>query len=68
MTDPGPPKTLEELLDAVLMELAAGHPDLTAEQEAKMKARLFTIMADAAGWEQDPDEMTRRFRSAIDAI
>lgn len=68
MLHPGkPPGTLDELLDIVLLERAAGHPRLMAEQQASMKARLFAIMADADGWERDPDEMARRFHTAIDA-
>jgi hypothetical protein len=68
MPHPGkPPETLDELLDIVLRELAAGHPRLTAEQQAGMKARLFAIMVDAEGSERDPDEMARLFHTAIDA-
>lgn len=63
-----PPKTLDDLLDTVLLEMAATHPALTFDQESALKARLFEIMADAEGWERDPNEMAQRFRTAMDGL
>lgn len=58
--------TLDDLMDAVLMELAMSHPNITESQEATLKAVLFEIMADEQGWKADPKTMGRRFRDAMD--
>lgn len=40
-----PPASLDELVDLMLLDMAASHPRLTEDQEAALKLRLFTIIA-----------------------
>ena len=53
-----------EMIDAILLDMAAFHPYLTEAEEAAMKSRLFAIMADADDLARDPDNMARLFQEA----
>ncbi len=58
------PKLPSEMIDAILLEMAAFHPCLSEAEEAAMKTRLFAIMADIDGLACDPDRMARLSREA----
>lgn len=53
-----------EMIDAILLDMAAFHPYLTEAEEAAMKARLFAIVAAADSPTHDPEELARLFREA----
>lgn len=59
--------TVENLLDAVLMEMSANHPRLSSAQEDALKKALFAIVTDTHGWQGSPEEIRRRFDSAMQA-
>lgn len=58
------PKPQNEMIDAILLDMASFHPYLTEAEEAAMKERLFAIMTDADELGSDPDKMARLFREA----
>ncbi len=51
-------------MDAILLEMAAFHPYLSAEEEAAIKARLLAIMVHPCGAADDVDEVAGLFRKA----
>ena len=61
-----PPETLDDLVELILLNLAASHPRLTEDQEAALKLRLFTAVA--SGHYRDSDELARSYRAAIDSL
>jgi hypothetical protein len=61
-----PPDTLDDLLDLILLDLAASHPRLSEDREAALKLRLFALVANGAH-NCDPEELIRCYRAAIDA-
>lgn len=53
-----------EWIEAILLDMAASHPHLSAEEEATIKTRLFFIMASADALPCDAEKIARRFRQA----
>ncbi|MGE0669280.1 MAG: hypothetical protein AB7O49_22235 [Sphingomonadales bacterium] len=61
-------KSIDDLLDMILMEMGVNHPQVTPEQEGELKQALLAIMEDEDGWRRDPHEMRRRFQTAMNAV
>ncbi len=59
------PKLPSEMVDAILLEMAAFHPYLSEAEEVAMNSRLFAIMADADDLAGDPAKMARLFLEAM---
>ena len=57
------PDTLDDVKDAILWELTVAHPQLSFEEEARLKKRLLVLMADSET--VDHAELAQRFRNAI---
>jgi hypothetical protein len=61
-------RSIDDLLDVVLMEMGANHPGLSSAEESTFKNALLTIMADDEGWRRDPWEMMRRFEAILEGF
>ncbi len=55
-------------MDMVLLAMASNHPRLSPSEEGRLKAKLFDLMADEAGWKRDPVEMAKRFLEVMDGV
>ena len=57
-----------EIQDAILIELATSHPQLSFSTENNLKRVLLEIMVNDAGWQASPATMRAQFETAMDDL
>jgi hypothetical protein len=61
------PKTLDDLFDAILLEVGSVS-QLPPQYDETMKAKLLEIMADGESWERDPEAVREQFWAIVTAM